>query len=161
MRIEGERRFVASREEVFAALTDPALMSSAMSGVRNWDASDPDRWTIEIGLPLPLAPSLRIAVEVLERHTPAHARLRAAGSGLGGGARIESNFDLEEPAEGETLMRWAADIEVSGPLGALMGTMLESMANRQAERTLDAIAERVEPGGEGAADDDSAGEDLV
>jgi carbon monoxide dehydrogenase subunit G len=151
MRIEGERRFDASREAVFAALTDPALMSSAMPGVRDWDASDPDRWTIAIGLPLPLAPTLRIAVEVLERQEPAHARLRAAGSGLGGGARVESRFDLEEPAEEETLMRWTADFELSGPLGALVGGgMLESMAKRQAERTLDAIAARVEPGDEDA-----------
>jgi uncharacterized protein len=145
MHIEGERRFGASREDVFAALTDPALMSSAMPGVRDWDASDPDRWTIGIGLPLPLAPPLRIAVEVLERETPSHARLRAAGGGLGGGARVESRFDLEEPSEGETLMRWAADIELSGPLSALAGGMLEPLAKRQAERTLDAIAARVEP----------------
>lgn len=151
MRIEGERRFGAPREDVFAALTDPALMSSAIPGVREWDASDPDRWTIAIGLALPLAPPLRIAVEVLERDPPSHARLRAAGGGLGGGARVESRFDLEEPAEGETLMRWAAEIELSGPLGALVGTMLEPMAKRQAERTLDAIAARVEPGEKNAA----------
>jgi len=144
MRIEGAREFAASREEVFAALTDPAVMSSAMPGVREWDAPDPDRWTILIRLPLPLSPTLRIAVEVEEREPSAHARLRAAGASLGGGARVDTSFDLDEPAPNRTSMRWVADVELSGPLRALGGGILEPVARRQAERTLDVVATRVE-----------------
>jgi carbon monoxide dehydrogenase subunit G len=144
MRIDGTREFAASREDVFAALTDPAVMASAMPGIREWDAPDPDRWTILIRLPLLLSPTLRIAVEVEERRPPAHARLRAAGASRGGGARVDTSFDLEEAAPGRTSMRWAADVELSGPLRALGGGILEPVARRQAERTLDAVARKVE-----------------
>lgn len=144
MRIEGERSFAASREEVFAALTDPAVIAGALPGVRGWDASDPDRWTIELRLPLPLAPSLQLNVEVVERRLPERARLRGAGGGRGGGARVDSSFDLERAGEG-TLMRWAAEVELSGALGALAGGVVGPVARRQAERMLDAIAARVEP----------------
>ena len=146
MRIEGARAFAAPREEVYAALTDPAVMASAMPGVREWDASDRDRWTILIRLPLPLSPTLRIAVEVDERAPPGHARLRAAGASRGGGARMDTTFDLDEEAPRRTSMRWVADVELSGPLGALAAGIVEPVARRQAERTLDAIAKRVERG---------------
>jgi carbon monoxide dehydrogenase subunit G len=144
MHIDGVREFAAPRDEVFAALTDPAVMASAMPGVREWDASDPDRWTILVKLPLPLSPVLRIAVDVDERDSPAHARLRAAGAGRGGGARVDTSFDLDEAAPERTSMRWAAEVELSGPLRALAGAIVEPVARRQAERTLDAIAKRVE-----------------
>ena len=144
MRIEGAREFAAPLEEVFAALIDPEVMASAMPGVREWDAPDPDRWTILIRLPLPLSPTLRIAVEVDEPEPPAHARLRAAGAGRGGGARFETTFDLEEPEPGRTSMSWFADVELSGPLRAFAGGILEPVARRQAQRTLDAVARRVE-----------------
>ncbi len=143
MRIEGERSFAAPREDVFAALTDPAVIAGALPGVRDWDASDPDRWTIAIRLPLPFSPTLRLNVEVAERRPPERARLRGAGGGRGGGARADSSFDLEAIGAG-TLMRWAAEIELSGPLGAVAGGVVEPVARRQAERMLGAIAARVE-----------------
>lgn len=145
MRIEGERRFAAPRDQVFAALVDPAVVASALPGVREWDASDPDRWTMSIRVPVPLAPALRVAVEVLEREAPARARLRGAGGALGGGARVDTSFDLDELQLGHTLMRWAAEIELSGFLSTLLGATIEPLARRQAERMLDAIAARVEP----------------
>ncbi len=145
MRIEGERRFAAPRDQVFAALVDPAVVASALPGVREWDASDPDRWTMSIRVPVPLAPALRVAVEVLEREAPARARLRGAGGALGGGARVDTSFDLDEPQLGHTLMRWAAEIELSGFLSTLLGATIEPLVRRQAERMLDAIAARVEP----------------
>ncbi len=145
MRIKGERRFAATRDQVFAALVDPAVVASALPGVREWDSTDPDRWTMSIRLPVPFAPALRVAVEVLEREDPARGRLRGAGGALGGGARVDTSFDLDEPRPGHTLMHWAAEIELSGLLSTLLGATIEPLARRQAERMLDAIAARVEP----------------
>ena len=49
-----------------------------------------------------------------------------------------SNFDLTGN-DAETLMRWDAEVGLSGLLGRLAGSSLEAVAERQAKRMLDAV----------------------
>jgi carbon monoxide dehydrogenase subunit G len=75
-----------------------------------------------------------ITIEVVERRPGEHASLRARG----GGAHVSSNFDLAGN-DAETLMRWDAEVALSGLLGRLAGSSLEAVAERQAKRMLDAV----------------------
>src|SRR6476659_9953287 len=63
--VEGERRFAAPPERVFALLTDPAVVASAMPAMRGHSVIDADHWTAKVKPPLPFAPSITIRFEVL------------------------------------------------------------------------------------------------
>lgn len=132
--VTGERRFAAPRERVFALLTSPDVIASAMPAVRSHQVIDADRWRAKVKPPLRLAPSLTIHFEVVDRREPDHAALRAHGSGVD----VISTFDLEDDA-GATLMRWRTELHLSGPLDRIAGPGLDAVAHRQATRTLDAV----------------------
>ena len=132
--VEGERRFAAPPERVFELLTSPDVIASAIPAVRGHEVLDADHWNAKGKPPLPLAPTVTIRFEVLERRPPAHAALHAHG----GGADVTSRFDLS--ADGEiTLMRWRTELQLGGVLGRVVGPGLEAIAERQAVRTLDAV----------------------
>jgi carbon monoxide dehydrogenase subunit G len=133
--VQGERRFAAAPERVFAVLTDPDVIASAMPAVRSHRVVDPDHWQAKVKSPLPLAPSLTVRFEVLDRRPPEHAALRAHG----GGVDCTSTFDLVAAGDGSTTMRWRTELHLSGILERFAGPGLEGIAQRQAARTLDAV----------------------
>jgi carbon monoxide dehydrogenase subunit G len=119
---------------VFALLTDPDIVASAMPAVRSHSVVDADHWSAKVKPPLPFAPSITIRFEVLDRRPPEHAALHAHG----GGADVTSTFDLVGDGDG-TLMRWRTEIKLSGLLSRFAGAGLDGVAQRQATRTLDAV----------------------
>jgi carbon monoxide dehydrogenase subunit G len=132
--VRGERRFAAPPERVFALLTDPDIVASAIPAVHGHRVVDDDHWEARVKPPVPLAPKLTIRFEVVDRRPPEHASLRAHG----GGADVASTFDLAED-NGGTAMTWEAEIHLSGIIDRLVGHGLDPVARRQAERTLDAV----------------------
>jgi carbon monoxide dehydrogenase subunit G len=144
VRIEGERVIDATREEVFAALTDPEVVAQTVPHVESFEIKDADHWEMVVKMPLPMMRPLKLAFEVVERRPPDHARLRSSGGGLMGGANVISSFDLSE-APGGTRVRFHADLSFTGAL-APVERMLEPVAQRQAAKTLDAIERSVEKG---------------
>ena len=132
--VEGQRHFAAAPERVFELLTDPDIVASAMPAVRGHSVVDADHWNAKVKPPLPLAPSITIRFEVLDRRPPEHAALHAHG----GGADVTSTFDLAPDGEG-TLMHWRTELKLSGLLSRFAGPGLAAVAERQAARTLDAV----------------------
>jgi uncharacterized protein len=132
--VEGERRFGAPPERVFALLVDPDVVAPAIPAVRGHTVVDADHWNVKVKPPLPLAPSITIRFEVRDRRPPEHAALRAQG----GGADVTSTFDLSPDGDG-TLMRWRTELTLSGLLTRFAGPGLDAIAQRQAARTLDAV----------------------
>ena len=105
-----------------------------MPAMRGHTVIDADHWEAKVKPPLPLAPSIRIRFEVQERRPPEHAAMHAHG----GGADVHSTFDLAPDGEG-TVMRWRAELRLSGVLERVAGGGLDAVAQRQAARTLDAL----------------------
>jgi carbon monoxide dehydrogenase subunit G len=140
VRLKGDREFIAPCEEVFAALTDPDLVASAIPALESLEVADVDHWTATVKVPI--APRLRVAFEVLERRPPEHARLRAAGKNLGGGATLDTSFDLAG-RNGRTAMHYDAHFALSGLLGRLGEHALRPIAERQVERLMRAVERRV------------------
>jgi carbon monoxide dehydrogenase subunit G len=132
--VEGERRFAAPPERVFALLTDPDVVASAVPMVHGHSVIDGDHWYAKVKPPLRFAPSITIRFEVLDRRPPEHAALHAHG----GGADVTSTFDLAADGGG-TVMHWRTEVKLSGLLSRFHGPGLEAVAHRQATRTLDAV----------------------
>jgi carbon monoxide dehydrogenase subunit G len=141
VRIQGERVVDATREQVFATLTDPQVVMQTVPLVERFESHDADHWDVIVKLPLPMAKPLKLSFEVVEKRPPEHARLRSRGGGMVGGASVDSSFDLTEQAGGGTLVRFHAEISFTGMLSPVE-KMLEPVAQRQAEKTLDAIEQR-------------------
>ena len=140
MRIEGTRDFSAPREAVYAALTDPELVSSSIPALESLDVADRDHWTASVKIPV--APRLKVWFEVLDQRPPEHARLHAQGKNFGGRATVDTSFDLAQ-RNGRTTMRYDAEFALSGLLGRIGEPALRPIAERQLEKLLRAVERRV------------------
>jgi carbon monoxide dehydrogenase subunit G len=139
--LEGTHSFDASREDVFAALTDPELVAETMPGVEGLDLRDRDHWTAHVKLPI--APRMKMQFEVQDRRPPEHARLHAHGKSFGAGITLDTEFDLAGQ-NGQTEMRYLARFALGGMLGRLGEGALQPVAERQIAKLLAAVGRRVE-----------------
>ena len=143
MKIDGERTFAAPRAIVFEALTDPELLAGMVPGVESVEVESPERWDACVKSPLGKGPSLPLRFELIDCRATEHAGLHGKGGRMGAKLEVRSDFALEESG-GSTLMRWQAEIKLGGLLRALDGPPFEPIARRQAEKSLDRLAARVE-----------------
>jgi carbon monoxide dehydrogenase subunit G len=143
VRIEGTKRFRATRERVFRALTDPHELSELMPGVERVEIKTEDEWIAVVKPPLGRGLNLKLDLRVTDRREPEHARLVAWGKGLGARLSVETEFELSGDGD-NTDMAWTADVRLAGLLGGLGGKALEPAARNQAERGLERLRARVE-----------------
>jgi carbon monoxide dehydrogenase subunit G len=143
--LHGNRRFRATRDRVFRALTDPHELSELMPGVQRVDVDNEDEWIAVVKPPFGRGLNLKLDMHITNRRPPEHATLTAWGKSFGARISIETEFDLAENGDG-TDMVWTAEVGLAGLLGGLGGKALEPVAQQQAERALDRMQARVEAG---------------
>jgi hypothetical protein len=145
VKVAGEKAFVASRETVWRVLNDPASMAQLMPGVESFDVADERHWRANVKIPLGLG-GLRMSIdfEKLEERPNEHARLHAKGRGVGALLSMTTEFDLADADGGGTSMRWEADVNVAGSVGAMGQRVLQPIVNQQVGQVLGALEKQVE-----------------
>ncbi len=145
MNVSGERTFAAPREAVWRVLNDPASMARTMPGVESFDVHDARSWTANVKIPLGLGGlRMKIDLQKVEEREPEHAALQIKGNGVGAMLSMHTSFDLSEAAGGETLMNWAADVKIAGPVGSMGQRVLQPIVNQQVAHVLAALDREVQ-----------------
>ena len=144
MNVSGDRTFAAPRSAVWAVLNDPASMAKTMPGVQSFDVHDEKRWTANVKIPLGLGGlKMKIDMTKTEEREPEFAQLRIKGTGVGAMLSMETSFELSD-AGGGTLMKWAADVKLAGPVGSMGQRVLQPIVNQQVEHVLTALDREVQ-----------------
>ncbi|HVW90211.1 MAG TPA: SRPBCC domain-containing protein [Gaiellaceae bacterium] len=151
MNVSGEREFAAPRAAVWQVLNDPASMARTMPGVEGFEVHDEKRWTANVKIPLGLGGlKMKIDMDKVEEQEPEHAALDIKGQGVGAMLSMRTSFDLAEQ-NGGTLMKWAADVKIAGPVGSMGQRVLQPIVNQQVTHVLSALDREVTNAlGEGA-----------
>ena len=144
MNVSGERSFAAPREEVWKVLNDPASMARTMPGVESFDVHDEKRWTANVKIPLGLGGlKMKVDMEKVEEQAPEHASLNIKGHGVGAMLSMQTSFDLADEGEG-TLMKWAAEVKIAGPVGSMGQRVIQPIVNQQVSHVLSALDREVQ-----------------
>jgi carbon monoxide dehydrogenase subunit G len=142
--VSGERTFAAPPDAVWRALNDPASMARTMPGVESFDVHDELRWTANVKIPLGLGGlKMKIDMEKLDEREPEHAALKIKGQGVGAMLSMTTSFDLSENGGG-TLMKWAAEVKIAGPVGSMGQRVLQPIVNQQVQHVLAALDREVQ-----------------
>jgi len=142
--VEGERTFAAPRATVWKVLNDPAAMAATMPGVESFDIHDDKRWTANVKIPLGLGGlKMKIDMEKVDESEPEHAALHIKGQGVGAMMNMTTTFDLSD-ADAGTLMKWAAEVKIAGPVGSMGQRVLQPIVNQQVQHVLGALDEQVQ-----------------
>ena len=150
MNVSGERTFDAPRTAVWEVLNDPASMAQTMPGVESFDVHDDRRWTANVKIPLGLGGlKMKVDMEKTAEREPEHAVMQIKGKGVGAMMNMQTSFDLSE-ADGGTLMKWAADVKIAGPVGSMGQRVLQPIVNQQVTAVLSALDVQVQAAKGGA-----------
>ena len=145
MNVSGERRFDAPRDAVWKVLNDPASMAKTMPGVESFDVHDDRRWTANVKIPLGLGGlKMKVDMEKIEERAPEHAELNIKGKGVGAMLSMKTSFDLSDADGAGTLMKWAADVKLAGPVGSMGQRVLQPIVNQQVQHVLAALDGQVQ-----------------
>ena len=152
MKVAGETSFSAPRETVWDVLNDPARMAKTMPNVESFDVLDERRWRANVAVPLGLG-SLKLAInfDKTEERPPEFARLHAKGQGVGALLNMQTEFELSESTAG-TDMRWTADVQIAGPVGAMGQRVIQPIVNQQVKQVLAALDRQVQEAAGSAPD---------
>ena len=144
MNVNGDRNFAAPRDAVWGVLNDPAAMAKTMPGVESFDVHDEKRWTANVKIPLGLGGlKMKVDMEKTDEREPEHAVMNIKGQGVGAMMNMQTSFDLSE-ADGGTLMKWAAEVKIAGPVGSMGQRVIQPIVNQQVSHVLAALEREVQ-----------------
>jgi uncharacterized protein len=144
VKIDGTKSFSAPRDVVWGVLNDPAQMAQTLPNVESFDVQDERHWKANVAVPLGLGSlQMAIAFDKTEERPPEFAKLKAKGEGVGALLSMETQFELAE-SDGGTSMRWHADLQIAGPVGAMGQRVIQPIVSQQVKQVLAALERQVQ-----------------
>jgi carbon monoxide dehydrogenase subunit G len=132
MKIVGTASISHSPEKVFAALTDPAVLTRTLPGCQSLEQVGPDTYKMVITAGVAsIKGSYLGQVELSDRIAPASFTMRAAGSGAPGTIQAVVKMSLTPEGEG-TLLSYDADAVVGGVIAGVGQRVLGGVAKKTA-----------------------------
>ena len=146
MNVEGTREFEASRERVWAIISDPAGMAGLMPGVDGFEIIDPTHWRAKVKVPRGLGGlKMTMDFEQLGERPLEFASMRGKGKGMGAMMDMTTSFTLS--GEGDhTHMAWEADVKLAGVLASMGQRVLQPIVNQQVEGIMTALEQQLAKG---------------
>lgn len=133
MKVTGQAVLNASRDEVWRALNDPAVLVSTIPGCQRLETIGPDayRMTLTAGV-ASIKGVYQGEVRLTDQQPLNTFVLKAAGSGSPGTVSASVVVSLEETAESTTTLTYEADAIVGGMIGGVGQRMLTGVAKKTA-----------------------------
>jgi carbon monoxide dehydrogenase subunit G len=146
MEMTGERRILAPREKVWAALNDPEILKASIPGCESLEKlSDTElsaRAAVKIG---PIAARFTGKVTLSDLDPPNGYTIAGEGQGgVAGFAKGSAKVRLEEAGEA-TLLRYEVQAQVGGKIAQLGARLIDSTAKSLADQFFDRFQAKLGP----------------
>lgn len=133
MKVTGSAVLSSSPDAVYAALTDPAVLSSTIPGCNTLSALGDDHYTMSVTAGVASIKGTYEGDVTLTDHQPPDSFvLRAKGAGAPGTVDATVQVTLAGIGDGTTRLSYAADAVVGGMVGGVGQRMLTSVARTMA-----------------------------
>lgn len=139
MKIEGTYEIAASRERVFQALTDPAILQKCIPGCERLEKAGDNKYnaTLSAGVG-PVKGTFNATVSIENMTPPSNYRLVVEGKGQPGFIKGTGDLILEDQ-NGGTLIRYTGNVQVGGMLASVGQRLIESTAKMLAGKFFSAL----------------------
>lgn len=139
MKIAGTASIGHSPERVFAALTDPAVLTRTLPGCQSLEQVGPDTYKMVISAGVAAIKGSYLGqVELSNRIAPSSFTMRASGSGAPGTIQAEVQITLVAEGMG-TLLTYDADAVVGGVIAGVGQRVLGGVAKKTAGEFFKAV----------------------
>jgi uncharacterized protein len=144
--LDGSAVLAAPPEQVWAVITDPAVLARTIPGCVSLEQVGEDRFAMVVSAGVgAIRGTYAGEVRLSDLSFPTSCVLHASGSGGPGSVRATVPITLE-PADGGTLLSYSAEAVVGGPVAGVGQRMIAGVAKKMAEQFFSAMdRELVEP----------------
>ena len=145
MEFSGSVEIPATRDHVFAFVTDPNRVGACGPGVESLEVIDPThfRAKAKVGVGF-ITARFVVDLEITEQQAPDMAIIKARGQAPGSAVDALGRMNLVDgPEPGTTTMLWAAEVNLSGMLASVGARMVEGTANKMIGQTFDCIRAKI------------------
>ncbi len=155
MDMTGDRRIPASREAVWAALNDPAVLKACIPGCEKLERTPEGDLVATAGIKIgPIAAKFSGRLQLLDLDPPNSYRIAGEGQGgVAGFAKGGATVNLTEEGE-QTLMRYDVRAQVGGKIAQLGARLIDATAKQMADAFFNRFVAEV-----GATPPDTVGAD--
>ena len=145
MRFEGSVPIKASREKVWAFVTDPDQVGPCGPGVETIEVIDPTHFkaAAKVGVGF-INARFNVNMEFAELEPPDRAVIKAHGQAPGSAVDATAEMRLSDGPDDSTVMDWNADVNLSGTLASVGARMIEGTANKMIGQAFDCIRSKLE-----------------
>jgi carbon monoxide dehydrogenase subunit G len=139
MKVTGSATLHASREKVWEALNDPAVLVRTIPGCQQLEEVGPDRYrmTITAGV-ASIKGTYQGDVSLSDQQQPGSFTLKASGAGAPGTVSADVKVTLAD-ADGDTRLDYDADAIVGGVVGGVGQRVLSGVAKKTAGEFFKAV----------------------
>ena len=146
MDMTGEYRIPAPRDEVWAALNDPAVLKASLPGCQSLEKiSDTEFAAVVVAKVGPVKAKFNGNVALSNLNPPQSYTI--AGEGKGGAAGFAkggADVNLTED-DGATILRYTAKADVGGKLAQLGSRLIDGTAKKMADEFFDNFRQQLTP----------------
>ena len=134
MQMTDSQRIPASRDKVWAALNDPAILQGCIPGCESLEMTSPTEMSAKVTLKVgPVKASFGGKVTLSEIDAPNGYRIAGEGSGgVAGFAKGGATITLKEDGPDATILTYDADAQIGGKLAQLGSRLIDSTARKLA-----------------------------
>ena len=158
MQMNDSQLIPASREKVFAALNDPAILQSCIPGCQKLEVTAPNEMTATVVVKVgPVKATFGGKVTLSDIDPPNGYRISGEGSGgVAGFAKGGASVTLTEEGPESTRLAYAVDAQIGGKLAQLGSRLIDSTAKKLAGEFFANFAAALSPPAEAAPDAEPA-----
>src|SRR5690606_18604370 len=140
MKVTGSAVLHASREQVWQALTDPAVLVRTIPGCLRLEATAPDAYAMTVTAGVGTIKGVYAGdVRLHDQHAPGSFVLSASGAGAPGTVSCDVAVTLSEDGDAATQVAYSADAVVGGMIGGVGQRMLAVVATKTAREFFAAV----------------------
>jgi len=145
MHFEGSVPINASRDKVWAFVTDPNQVGQCGPGVEKIEVVDDTHFkaTAKVGIGF-ISARFNVDMTFAELQAPDKAVIKAHGQAPGSAVDADAQMALSDGADGGTVMDWSADVNIAGTLASVGARLIEGTANKMIGQTFDCMKQKLE-----------------
>ena len=143
MKLQSTYQVPAARDQVFAALTDPAVLQRCIDGCESFDKKDNGTYEARLRVGVGSVKGVFTGTAGMEEvRAPESYRLKVEGRGAPGFVNGSAAMQLVDK-EGETAVTCDADLAVGGVIVAVGSRLIEAVARRMMDRFFENLSREV------------------
>lgn len=148
LEMTGEYQLTASRDEVYAALNDEAVLKHCIPGCETIERTADDKLSAVVVAKVgPIRARFTGTVTLSDREPPSRYRISGEGNGGVAGAASGGAFVILSEVDGGTHLSYQVEVQIRGKLAQLGQRLIVSTAKKNVDAFFESFVQLLDGGG--------------